>query len=198
MAGQTTWNKATVPAGTDPWNAVPDVKKALDTSGLVFSVANTAERNGLAALAPAGVLPIPTLVWRADVQAYESWDGTAWTRGANIALGATFNAFSATYGTPAYEKGISGRVTLSGLLGTTAANITMAAATQYTLGTLPTGYRPAKDALFRVLTSTAMGGVGSLYVLANGDILFENSAAFTSLAQTNFYVGLDGLNWLAA
>lgn len=78
MAGQTTWNKATVPVGTDPWSAVPDVKKSLDTAGLVFSVANVTERNGLAALAPGGVLPVPTLVWRVDLPGYESWDGTVW------------------------------------------------------------------------------------------------------------------------
>lgn len=78
MAGITTWNKATVFTGTDPWNLTVDTKKAIDTSGLVFGVASLAERNGLAALAPGGVLPIPTMIFRADLGSYETWDGTVW------------------------------------------------------------------------------------------------------------------------
>lgn len=87
MAGQTTWNKATVPAGTDPWNLVPDEKKAIETAGLVFGVATTAERNGLAALAPGGVLPVPTLVRNAETGRYESWNGTRWAQVASSVLG---------------------------------------------------------------------------------------------------------------
>ncbi len=87
MAGQTTWNKATAAAGTDPWNAVPDLKKMLDTAGLVFAVATTAERNGLAALAPGGVLPVPTLVRNAETARYESWNGTRWAQAAITRLG---------------------------------------------------------------------------------------------------------------
>lgn len=90
MAGQTTWNKATVPAGTDPWNAVPDVKKSLDTAGLVFSVANATERNGLAALAPGGVLPVPTLVFQSDIGTYLSWNGTRWGVTAKTELGSDY------------------------------------------------------------------------------------------------------------
>lgn len=78
MTGQTTWNKATTGAGTDPWQLVADMKKALETAGLVFSVANLTEQNGLAALAPGGVLPVPTLVFRTDLGAYMSWNGTVW------------------------------------------------------------------------------------------------------------------------
>lgn len=78
MAGVTTWNKSEAPAGTEPWNYAAQVKRALDKAGLVFGVASSAERDGLAALAPGGVLPIPTLIWRTDKHWYETWDGTAW------------------------------------------------------------------------------------------------------------------------
>lgn len=78
MAGQTTWNKATVPAGTDPYSLVPDTKKAIDTAGLVFGVADDTEKAGLAALAPGGVLPVPTHVFQQDKKRWFTWDGSAW------------------------------------------------------------------------------------------------------------------------
>lgn len=87
MAGQTTYNKAIVPAGTDPWNAVPDWKKMLETAGLVFGVATTAERNALAASAPGGVLPIPTLVRNAETGRWETWKGTRWAQTGLYRLG---------------------------------------------------------------------------------------------------------------
>ena len=96
MAGQTTWNKATVEAGTDPWNLVPDNKKAIETSGLVFGVATTAERNGLAALAPGGVLPVPTLVRNAETGRYESWNGTRWAQAAPTELGHSVTGLGGT------------------------------------------------------------------------------------------------------
>ena len=95
---QTTWNKATVPAGTDPWNHVPDVKKAVESSGLVFSVASLAERGGLAALAPGGVLPVPTLIYRTDLGRYESWNGTSWRVAASTRLGLHRQAVVTTAG----------------------------------------------------------------------------------------------------
>lgn len=79
MAGQTTWNKATVAAGTDPYNLVPDTKKAIDTAGLVFGVADDTEKAGLAALAPGGVLPVPTHVFQTDKKRWFTWDGAVWT-----------------------------------------------------------------------------------------------------------------------
>jgi hypothetical protein len=78
MAGQTTWNKAEAPAGAEPWNYVSQVKRALDTAGLVFDVASDAERSALTAAAPGGVLPVPTMIYRTDLGRYESWNGTAW------------------------------------------------------------------------------------------------------------------------
>lgn len=104
MAGQTTWNKATTPAGTDPWNAVPDWKKMLETSGLVFGVATTAERNGLAALAPGGVLPVPTLVRNSETGRFESWNGTRWAQASRSELGSSTTGLGGTLAaTPAWS-----------------------------------------------------------------------------------------------
>lgn len=78
MAGITTWNGATAPAGTEAWGYAAQVKRALETAGLVIPVANQTARDGLAALAPGGVLPVPTLVFRIDLGTYETWDGSVW------------------------------------------------------------------------------------------------------------------------
>lgn len=43
----------------------------------VHSCANLAARDGLAALY-GGTLPIPTLVYRVDLDSYQSWNGTNW------------------------------------------------------------------------------------------------------------------------
>ena len=104
MAGQTTWNKATVEAGTDPWNLVPDNKKALETAGLVFGVATNTERNALAASAPGGVLPVPTLVRNTATGQYESWNGTRWAQAARTELGHTTTGLGGTLvATPAWS-----------------------------------------------------------------------------------------------
>lgn len=127
-------------------------------------------------------------------------DGAAWARTGTLPYSdaALYSAYNATYGTPTYTKDIDGRVHLSGLLGTPLASITMTGLTSYTLGTLPTGYRPAKDCMFTPPTSNQMGGRGTLYVRAAGTVIFENSVTFTAIAKADFYIGLDGFNWMAA
>jgi nucleoid-associated protein YgaU len=85
---QSTWNKATVPAGTDPYNEIPDTKKALESAGLVFGVGSLTERNGLAAAAPGGVLPSGQTIVRTDTPdgRLERWNGSEWKAG----LGTTY------------------------------------------------------------------------------------------------------------
>ncbi|AOY71024.1 hypothetical protein ARZXY2_1471 [Arthrobacter sp. ZXY-2] len=73
----------------------------------------------------------------------------------------------------------------------------MTANTQYLIGTLPAGNRPAYDQMIAVKTSAAMGGNGTLYIRANGDIHFENSAGFTGLAKASFFISLDNISWTA-
>lgn len=75
-----TANKATVPAGSDGWNLVPDIKKAIETTGSIIKVASPAERDGLAALFPGGALPVPTHICRTDIVGAPimTWNGTKW------------------------------------------------------------------------------------------------------------------------
>ena len=81
MTGVTRWNKTKTPAGVDPWNLTPDIGAALDSANVVIPVASATERDGLAAVAPGGVLPVPTVVWRTDKNRLETWNGTVWRAG---------------------------------------------------------------------------------------------------------------------
>lgn len=81
MTGVTRWNKTKTPAGVDPWNLTPDIGAALDSANVVIPVASATERDGLAATAPGGVLPVPTVVWRTDKNRLETWNGTVWRAG---------------------------------------------------------------------------------------------------------------------
>lgn len=78
MAGVTTWNKSETPGGTEPWNYAAQVKRAIDNAGLVFEVATQAERDALPSVAPGGVVPVSTTVFRADLNQLETWNGTRW------------------------------------------------------------------------------------------------------------------------
>jgi hypothetical protein len=147
MTGQTTWNKATVEAGTDPWNFVPDNKKAIESAGLVFGVASDTERSGLAALAPGGVLPVPTTIVRTDVTGYpmETWDGTTWNRRPVITSGtATTDGFwtitgglikTVTAGLTQVTASLQMVRLTSGITVTTAGNALI-------VGMIPAGFRP--------------------------------------------------------
>lgn len=78
-----TWNKITTAVGSDGWNPVLHMKGLADTADVVIPVASTVERDGLAALAPGGVLPVPTFVFRTDLNAYQTWNGASWLAGAS-------------------------------------------------------------------------------------------------------------------
>lgn len=78
MTAQTA-NKATVPVGTDGWKLTDHIKQAIETTRSIIPVANEAERDGLAATFPGGVLPVPSYVNRADNgNVIEKWDGSKW------------------------------------------------------------------------------------------------------------------------
>lgn len=78
MAGQTTWNKAVTPAGTDPWQFIPDVKKVAETLNVPVPVASAAERDALAP--PGGKYP-GMEVKRTDLPGVptETYDGSGWS-----------------------------------------------------------------------------------------------------------------------
>lgn len=118
---------------------------------------------------------------------------------ANVSLGGLYQHYtsSGAYGAPKYTRAFNKQVSTTGMVGTTGTQITMLANTQYLIGTLPAGFRPAYDQMFVPPTAAAMGGKGTIYIRANGDIHFENSAAFTNLAKGSFFIALDGFTWQA-
>lgn len=72
---QQTSNRATVPAGSDPWNLVADMKKAIETSGLVIPVSSDADRDAL----PSSIKVAGCIVSRLDKPGVtEIYDGTKW------------------------------------------------------------------------------------------------------------------------
>lgn len=77
-----TWNGVTVPTAGDPWQLITDLKNAFDSADMVIPVSSQTVRDGLAALAPGGVLPVPTTVMRTDLAGYplEVWNGSSWLR----------------------------------------------------------------------------------------------------------------------
>ncbi|MDO5876500.1 hypothetical protein FV140_14640 [Paenarthrobacter ureafaciens] len=118
---------------------------------------------------------------------------------ANVALGGLYNQYtsSGSYGAPKYTKAFNKTITTTGMIGTTGATITMTGGTQYLIATLPVGVRPPYDIILQPKTATAMGGVPTLYIRANGDVHFENSTTFTSLAKGSFWISLDNISWTA-
>lgn len=96
-----TWNKLTVPVGSDAWNPVAHMKGIADTADVVISVSSAAEANGLAALAPGGVLPVPTHICRTDIVGAPimTWNGTKWVGAGFGHLATATNAGATSTGT---------------------------------------------------------------------------------------------------
>lgn len=117
----------------------------------------------------------------------------------SVALGGLYNHYTSTgaYGSPKHTKSFNKTVSTTGMIGTTGTTITMTAGTQYLIGTIPFGYRPAFDQIIRPVTSNTMGS-GTLYIRANGDLQFETTATFTNVAKGSFFISLDNIQWQAA
>lgn len=192
---QTLKNKVVVPTNSDEYDLTADLAAAFLGANVVIPIGSAAERTALTAL---GVMTGQCII-RTDQpgQPIETWNGTKWLDYAsgNIALGGLYQAFGAGYGTPAYEKLPTGRASLIGMIGTTGSTITMSANTQYLLGTIPSAIAPAADELYNPGTGSAMGNKCTLYVRSNGNIHFESSSGFVSIAQAAFFIGIGGLNW---
>lgn len=78
----TAWNKMLQLNASDGWNLVSDSQAVSKSARVAIPVAGTTERGdgsttGLAIIYGA-TLPVPTLVFRTDINAYETWDGTNW------------------------------------------------------------------------------------------------------------------------
>jgi hypothetical protein len=75
---QTRPNKTKTIVNSDAYNLATDLAAMADSFNGFIQVANQTERDGLAALM--GTVPVPTMVYRADLNAYESWNGASWDR----------------------------------------------------------------------------------------------------------------------
>lgn len=75
---QTRPNKVKVPVNSDAWNPTGDLATMADTILNVINVPDQATRDALAATFPGGTLPVPTTVWRVDLDHTETWNGTEW------------------------------------------------------------------------------------------------------------------------
>jgi hypothetical protein len=76
---QTLYNGAVVPVPSDAYALTDDMKKLCLSLNIPIPVTNQSARDGLAALAPSGVLPVGTIVVRKDQSMFvEKWDGANW------------------------------------------------------------------------------------------------------------------------
>ncbi|MEV4437476.1 hypothetical protein AB0K09_00415 [Streptomyces sp. NPDC049577] len=105
--------------------------------------------------------------------------GEAWTA---LTLASGWTAFGSTYQSPIFMKKLDGMVQLAGLMapGTTANGTTVA--------TLPTGYRPAADHVFKV-SAGAAGAHADVYVRSSGALQIQNTVgtiAWLSLSGIRF------------
>lgn len=81
---QTLYNGAVVPTNSDAYDITGDLVDLCLSLNVPIPVTTLAQRNGLAALAPGGVLPIGTMVLRRDQSMFtEKWDGTTWKTSAH-------------------------------------------------------------------------------------------------------------------
>lgn len=81
---QTLYNGAEVPTNSDDYNLTEDLVTLCLSLNIPIPVDTQAARDGLAALAPGGVLPIGTMVFRKDQSMFvEKWDGTNWKTAAH-------------------------------------------------------------------------------------------------------------------
>lgn len=79
---QTRPNKMVTITNDEVYDLATHLARLADSAGVVVGVSGASERDGLAALWPGGVLPIPFYVSRKDVPGapLEIWDGTNWSR----------------------------------------------------------------------------------------------------------------------
>lgn len=76
-----TFNKVTVPAANDLFNLTTDLKKAIETAGIVVPVASPTERSSVQSAASAagvGTASKPLFVYRTDLKQLEVYTGS-WT-----------------------------------------------------------------------------------------------------------------------
>jgi hypothetical protein len=129
---------------SDAYNLASDLAVQADSANVFIPVANQTERDGLAALM-GGTLLVPTMVYRADLNAYESWNGSTWDRVvvATAGAGVTDGFWTITGGLVKTVTAGLTQVTASLLLVRSGAGIGVSVAgNTLIVGLLPSGYRP--------------------------------------------------------
>ncbi|WP_144659053.1 hypothetical protein [Paenarthrobacter nicotinovorans] len=137
-----------------------------------------------------------------DTPLYEVADYTAALKTAlsprykNITgYGSLYKAYGAPFTVPRWVR--EGKmIKLEGLIGTTQTTISMNAAQQYDLFTIPLEPTPVDDKMFMVPTTPQMGYYGIIYVRKTGMVQFWCNG-FTNVATTNFAIGLDNITYYA-
>ena len=76
---QTRPNGIVVPVASDDYNPPQDMADMADSTNTILNIADEAARDSLAATFPGGVLPVPTVISRADLGGdLEIWTGSQW------------------------------------------------------------------------------------------------------------------------
>lgn len=75
---RTLYNGVKMFTNGDPYNLADDLAAAFESANVVIQINNEIQRDGLAALAPDGVLPVPTFIYRTDLNRRETWNGVEW------------------------------------------------------------------------------------------------------------------------
>lgn len=169
----------------------------------------TVVRNTATFVAAGGIQPVADTTEQAALTPYEGLrvdrldldrevrhNGTRWVGGrAALTLDSLYTALGAGYASPRVSQNADGDVIMEGALQRATGTLTMTANTQYTVATVPSGYRPAEKRLFIVPTSTAMGGWGRVYIDTDGTVTFETPTAFSGLAAASTFISFDGNTW---
>ena len=131
-----------------------------------------------------------------DTDRQYRYNGSRWVGGrATVTLDSLYLPLGAGYAAPQVTQNADGDVIFEGAWQRASGTLTMLANTQYTLGTVPSGYRPMTNKMIIVPTSTAMGGWGRLYVTPAGAVTFETPTAFSGVAAASTFIICDGTTW---
>ncbi|MDQ0922481.1 hypothetical protein QF038_000989 [Pseudarthrobacter sp. W1I19] len=186
---QTTWNKGIVPAGTDPYNEIPDTKKAVESLNAIVPVANGAERD---ALAPTGGKYVGMTVSRADLSGIlETWDGLAWIRQAQTGSPVTSDANWSFNGGLSRQVGADrNHVTMSVRLSRAGGSFTLSTTYLLICPLVPLGWRPPLPA-FASVNLHAAGGVYKATlpaaISATGDLLLQTSSGSVTVNTGDYF-----------
>jgi hypothetical protein len=186
---QTTWNKGIVPAGTDPYNEIPDTKKAVESLNAVVPVANAAERDAL--VPPAGKY-VGMTVSRADLSGIlETWDGLAWIRQAQTGSPVTTDAnWSYNGGLVRHIGADRTHVTMSVRMSRSGGSFTLTTSYLVICPLVSLGWRPTVQAYTNVNLHSS-GGVFKAtlpaVISATGDLLLQSPAGSVTVNTGDFF-----------